>query len=354
LGGGGGGERQRNSNNTLNVAVTGSGTITSSPTGINCGSDCTEDYPETTRVTLTATPAAGFMFDNWEGACNGNRSCVITMDQTREVTTVFAVEAQQSVLIENYSAPNDAFQLGEIPDDASGITWHAELEQFLVVQNNSATVYRYDENFAYLGQFRVNNISADTEGLAYVQGNQVMIISESNIASKIIVDGTDQNIDGSVPASQQYRILSPGPSNKDTDGIAVRKANNTRVARIYACQEGTQGSNMRVAYFDLLADSNELFDYESNLDVFEPYETNQTFAGVVSDLAGMVYDARTDHLIIVSQESRKAIQVIPETGAIVSELALNGAPQFEGATLGPNNELFFVSEGICIRIYTEN
>ncbi|CAN5867248.1 hypothetical protein BH18ACT6_BH18ACT6_10000 [soil metagenome] len=50
---------------------TDTGTVTSSPTGINCGTDCTEAYSNGTVVTLTATPAAGSTFAGWSGACTG-------------------------------------------------------------------------------------------------------------------------------------------------------------------------------------------------------------------------------------------------------------------------------------------
>jgi len=48
------------------------------------------------------------------------------------------------------------------------------------------------------------------------------------------------------------------------------------------------------------------------------------------------------------------LQVNPDTGAIISTLDLSGAPQFEGVTIGPNNELVFVSEANWIRIYELN
>jgi hypothetical protein len=52
---------------TTSRAGSGSGTITSSPAGINCSSDCTENYPKGTVVTLTATPASGSIFTGWSG-----------------------------------------------------------------------------------------------------------------------------------------------------------------------------------------------------------------------------------------------------------------------------------------------
>ncbi len=77
---------------TLSVNKTGSGTVTSSPTGINCGSDCSEVYDHGTAVTLTATPAAGWTFSSWGGACSGSTpTCSATMDAAKSVTATFTL-----------------------------------------------------------------------------------------------------------------------------------------------------------------------------------------------------------------------------------------------------------------------
>ena len=54
---------------TLTVVKSGggSGTVTSNPAGINCGSDCSASFTNGTSVTLTATPASGSTFAGWEG-----------------------------------------------------------------------------------------------------------------------------------------------------------------------------------------------------------------------------------------------------------------------------------------------
>lgn len=43
---------------TLTPSGTGTGTITSSPSGINCGTACSASYDTTSQVTLNATPAS--------------------------------------------------------------------------------------------------------------------------------------------------------------------------------------------------------------------------------------------------------------------------------------------------------
>jgi hypothetical protein len=59
---------------------TGSGTVTSDPPGISCGSDCDESYRQGIFVTLTATPAAGSIFVGWQGVhCATSAICQVPM-----------------------------------------------------------------------------------------------------------------------------------------------------------------------------------------------------------------------------------------------------------------------------------
>ena len=350
-------EIQQQQNYRLDVSISGQGSVMSTPGGIDCGADCNQTYTEGATIMLVATPVAGFNFDRWSGDCSGSGSCSVTMDQDRTVSAIFVDgSGQADVLISDYRPQNDAFQLGQIPNNASGITWHESIQQYLIVRNGSGRIYRYDENFAYLGEFQITSINQDTEGLGFVGSNEVMVVTEGNFAHKLVVEEFSGTIDGSPDQTQAYRLLPQPPSNKGLEGVAVRKAENGQPARVYACQEGT-GSNsnadMRVVYFDVpTPDPFVLLSYDDNLTVVEPFDAEVAFAGVATDIAGMTYDERTGHLIIVSQESRKAIQVDPETGQVISQLSLSGAPQFEGVTIGPNNELVFVSEGNWIRIYT--
>lgn len=69
----------------------GTGTVSSQQQGIQCGSDCTENVFEQTKVTLTATPASGSIFTGWSGSCTGTGTCVVDMWAHREVTATFDV-----------------------------------------------------------------------------------------------------------------------------------------------------------------------------------------------------------------------------------------------------------------------
>ena len=76
---------------TVALAGSGAGTVASSPAGVNCGSDCSENYSSGVSVTLTANPAAGSTFAGWSGGgCSGTGTCTVTMSADTSVTADFS------------------------------------------------------------------------------------------------------------------------------------------------------------------------------------------------------------------------------------------------------------------------
>lgn len=87
----------------LNISVNGNGTVTSHDNGIDCGSDCSEEYEEGTEVTITAEAADGWIFDRWSGnipeSCSADSpTCTFTMNNPTEITAYF-IEGFQAPLI---------------------------------------------------------------------------------------------------------------------------------------------------------------------------------------------------------------------------------------------------------------
>ncbi|QQS60829.1 MAG: hypothetical protein IPN70_02970 [Candidatus Moraniibacteriota bacterium] len=74
---------------TVSKAGTGSGTVTSYPAGIDCGSACTKSYTNQTAVSLKVIPAAGSVFAGWSGNCSGLYSCAFQMNAPKNVTATF-------------------------------------------------------------------------------------------------------------------------------------------------------------------------------------------------------------------------------------------------------------------------
>lgn len=74
------------------LAGAGSGRVTTTPAGIDCGSDCSEAFSIGATVTFTATPATGSTFEGWSGACSGTGTCALTIGTTVAVTATFALD----------------------------------------------------------------------------------------------------------------------------------------------------------------------------------------------------------------------------------------------------------------------
>jgi phospholipase C len=73
----------------LTVQSVGTGTVTSSPSGINCPQTCAAGFAKGTHVVLTPTPAAGTTFAGWSGLCTGTGTCSLTLEASTTVTPTF-------------------------------------------------------------------------------------------------------------------------------------------------------------------------------------------------------------------------------------------------------------------------
>ena len=76
---------------TLTKLGSGTGTVTSEPSGMDCGDTCLAPFFHGSTAALVATPAPGSRFTRWEGACdvpNGSR-CNLFMEDGKAIRAVF-------------------------------------------------------------------------------------------------------------------------------------------------------------------------------------------------------------------------------------------------------------------------
>ena len=81
---------------SLNMSVSGAGSIQNTQYDINCASEaCQLMLEEGSTLALSATPAAGYEFDRWEVQCIGSTSssCSLTMSRNLSVIAVFKQKA---------------------------------------------------------------------------------------------------------------------------------------------------------------------------------------------------------------------------------------------------------------------
>ena len=74
---------------TVTKSGAGTGTVTSAPAGILCGSDCLFDVPFGDSATLTAAAGPRSLFTGWSGACNGTAACALAVPVDLAVQATF-------------------------------------------------------------------------------------------------------------------------------------------------------------------------------------------------------------------------------------------------------------------------
>ena len=70
----------------VSVSKAGSGTVTSSPSGIDCGNTCSASFNSGISVTLNAVPAVGSTFAGWSNGCSGTGTCIVSATASRTAT----------------------------------------------------------------------------------------------------------------------------------------------------------------------------------------------------------------------------------------------------------------------------
>lgn len=109
---------------SLDVAVSGSGGVSSNPAGIACPGDCQESYMQGAIVQLTATPGAGWGFSGWSGACVGTSpTCDVTMSSARSATASFVENPPEHLLTVSLSGS------GNVSSDPSGISCPGDCQE---------------------------------------------------------------------------------------------------------------------------------------------------------------------------------------------------------------------------------
>lgn len=82
---------------SVTVSVSGPGTVTSSPPGLDCPGRCTGTFMRS--VTLMARPSAGARFTGWTGACTGTlTTCVVTSGGSAGASFVTAAHRRRLTL----------------------------------------------------------------------------------------------------------------------------------------------------------------------------------------------------------------------------------------------------------------
>ena len=86
------------------IVSSANGTVTSSPSGINCGATCSAEFNIGDSVTLSANPSLDHYFVGWGGGCSGTQTtCILSMSTPMNVTATFAASDSDNDGVPDYA-----------------------------------------------------------------------------------------------------------------------------------------------------------------------------------------------------------------------------------------------------------
>jgi Divergent InlB B-repeat domain len=98
-------------------AGNGNGTVTSTPSGIDCGTSCSAAFAPGTKVALSAAPDARSLLAGWSGACSGSTSaCVVSTAVDTDAAVTFFALPTRTMLLGRRTRVRGCRSAGPLPD----------------------------------------------------------------------------------------------------------------------------------------------------------------------------------------------------------------------------------------------
>ncbi|MBL8524645.1 MAG: hypothetical protein JNN20_13215 [Betaproteobacteria bacterium] len=113
---------------SVTKAGTGSGSVVSTPSGINCPTACAANFVFGTNVSLQASPSVGSTFTQWTGLCSGMApTSAVTLNTTSSCVASFAINT--------YAVTPSAGSNGSISPSSVQMVNHGAVTTFVVSPN---------------------------------------------------------------------------------------------------------------------------------------------------------------------------------------------------------------------------
>ena len=225
---------------TLTITKPMNGTITSSPSGINCGESnttCEADFEDGTSVTLTAAPAMDYVTGAWGGDdCLGSgTTCTLTMDANKAVSKAFA--AAGGALDTDGDGVAD---VADVDDDNDGLIEVRNLDMFDHIRHNLAgTSYKTSSSVAHnrdgAPKAETANCTTVTAG-AYLCGYELTTDLDFAIAGSYAGDSVNDNwrpLDSSSHAAAAEDAVNAG-FDGITDFAGTFDGNGHSISNLYS------------------------------------------------------------------------------------------------------------------------
>jgi uncharacterized protein YjiK/Ca2+-binding RTX toxin-like protein len=241
-----------------------------------------------------------------------------------------------------------------LAQEVSGVTYNPDTDTLFVVGDGSTSIVQVSKTGQLIDSMTLAKGASpqgtdfyDLEGIAYIGGGKFVMTEERDrqVVSFTYTPGTTLN-----RASTQTVKLGTTIGNIGLEGITYDPQTNGYVLVKEATPEGIFQTTINFAAGTA---SNGSPTSENSINLFDPLKLGVTDIADVYSLSNVTAlngKADSSHLIVLSQESGKIINV-DRTGAIFSSLTITGDvgenvpnQSHEGVTVDKNGILYVVSE----------
>lgn len=248
-----------------------------------------------------------------------------------------------SLRLNDYVLVGQPIVLGDGVRNASGITFNSENQHLYVVLNGPPVILELARDGSFLRRIVLNGFE-DTEGIVWLKGERFAVIEERR-RRLVLLTLPAQATHIAYADSEHYLVDGDEARNKGLEGVAW----NAKLQRFYLAKE----KGPRKLYQLSLPQKNERSAYVSI-----PWDVQRRSLGL-SDLSDLYYSQKTDHLLLLSDESKTIVEV-DSTGREVSRLSLEGGnsgldhdvAQPEGLTYDDGGNLYVCSEPNLLYVFS--
>lgn len=247
--------------------------------------------------------------------------------------------APGSLLGRDYKVQVDAKAVGGVKNNLSGLSYDEQRDQLWAVLNNPEELLAMSKDGELLARYPLSGFS-DVEGVTYL-GDGLLLLAEEREHGLVVVPVPER---AGALFREDYRALTLGiqrDGNQGFEGVGYDRARD----RLFVAKEH---SPMKLYEIRGLKSSVK-GDFGLEIIDHEDWIRDSVFA---TDLSSVHFDERTGHLALLSDESKRIMELDGDSGKLIGFRTLNSdfaglgkaVPQGEGMTFDDDGNLYIVSE----------
>jgi len=212
---------------------------------------------------------------------------------------------------------------GIIDGEVSGVTWNPLINSLYLINDENGIIWETDTSLNILRTITGADFG-DTEDIIFLTDNKYAIVTEEGLlyVGNILNGSDDYEVN---PNLFQEISFSTSDNNSGPEGVAYNSIDEI----IYIVKEKNP---MAIFRFEL-----PNTDLDTTIIPEIPFNAQSLFDNFMEDLSAITFDSRTGRLLILSDDSKRIIDVHPESGAIYGVLDLEEDHQYEGLTFYDNH-----------------